>query len=356
MIYLQELIVPEKKTVLVGLSGGVDSAFAAMRLKEMGYEVCGVHFVLPSYKGDSEKKVLQAKKVADRLSISLMVYDGSSVFHKEVIEYFINSYKQGLTPNPCVKCNYKFKFHLLREIAEKNGFEFIATGHYVRIKQKRGSYYLLRATEKHKDQSYFLSMLDQKTLKRCIFPVGEYFKNDLISDANKLGLIPSNYKESQEVCFLAGRDYRELLKELIGDQGHGVIRDMDGNVLGIHDGIFNYTIGQRKGMKISKGYPLYVKDISIKDNEIIVAPKEYIFGKEVKLSESIWHLHKRSLKGKVWLEGQIRYKQKFSRGVIEKVGTNFKFTFNEPQWAITPGQVFVGYRCDLMVISGWITK
>jgi len=348
--------VAKKGTVLVGLSGGIDSAFAALKLKEEGYDVCGVHFVLPSYKGDSEKKILQAKRLADRIGISIIIHDSTTIFHKEVIEYFIDSYKAGLTPNPCVRCNQRVKFNLLLQIANKNGFDFIATGHYARIRAKDGFFYLLKGRGKKKEQSYFLSMLEQEILKRCLFPLGEYSKDDLLLEASKLKLIPNSYQESQEVCFLAGRDYRELLKDLMADQGAGRIRDIDGNVLGTHNGIYNYTIGQRKGIGIAKGHPLYVKEISIKDNEVIVAPKEFILEREVRLQDPIWHLPDKLGKKKLWLEGQIRYKQKCSRGFLEMSLDGFRFTFEEPQWAITPGQVFVGYRCDLMVISGWIAR
>lgn len=345
------------KKVLVGLSGGVDSAFAAYVLKKSGYDVYGLHLILPAFVGKSEIRQSKAYQVAQKLQIPLITLDCSEFFNSQVINYFISQYLSGYTPNPCIRCNETVKFPMLLKVARENEIDAIATGHYVRVRISKKGCYLLRAKDRSKDQSYFLSMVDNDILKDALFPLGEFRKNEVLNQVRELKLFNRPPRESQEVCFLSGRDYRELLKVPQGSHFLGPIVDLKGEVIGEHTGFFNYTIGQRKGLKIASREPLYVIDILPDENKIVVAPKSEVYKRKVMLERIKWKVNFRKYRDKMKLYGQIRYKQYASPGILlQDSNEGFSFIYDRPEWAITPGQVFVGYRCDILIAAGWIKK
>lgn len=341
--------------VLIGISGGVDSAFAAHLLKEQGYQVYGLHFILPSFVDRKEQKLMKAKAVSEKLRIPLITLDCTQIFHENVIQYFVNQYNLGYTPNPCVRCNQTIKFPLLLRTAKENGIDTIATGHYARLIHRRGKSIILRGIDEAKDQSYFLALVDNSILQRTLFPLGQFLKKDVLKKVMELNLFSSPPKESQEVCFLAGKNYRDLLEGLLGKAIPGPIIDSENRILGQHSGIVNYTIGQRRGLRIPAAEPLYVKEILHKENTIVVSRKDHILSSTVILKEPIWKVNLRTSTKCVRLLGQVRYRQTASPGRLFK-GKRYYFRFDSPQWAITPGQLFVGYRCNILFLAGWIEK
>lgn len=345
------------RRVLVGLSGGADSAFAAYLLKKNGYDVYGLHLILPTFVENPELRLSKVQNVAQKLQIPLITLDCSELFNSQVINYFISQYLSGYTPNPCIKCNESVKFPIILKVAGENGIDTIATGHYVRVKVSKKGYYLLRAKDRSKDQSYFLSMVDNDILRKALFPLGELNKQDVLREVIRLKLFNSPPRESQEVCFLAGRDYRELFKASHKNHYPGPIVDLKGNVIGEHSGFFNYTIGQRKGLRIASREPLYVLQILPDENKIVVAPKSEVYMRKVTLENLKWKVKFKKNWNKLRLYGQIRYKQHASPGVLVKnSGKGYTFLYDSPEWAITPGQVFAGYRCDILIVAGWIKR
>ncbi|MFN3535067.1 MAG: tRNA 2-thiouridine(34) synthase MnmA, partial [Desulfatiglandales bacterium] len=302
-----------------------------------------------------ELKVSKAKLISDKLRIPLLIVDCKELFHEKVVKYFLEQYQKGYTPNPCVRCNQMVKFPIITKIAKENLINLISTGHYVRIFRHKDHSFLVRAKDKSKDQSYFLSMIPNEILNRCIFPLGEFEKGLVLKEVMKSNLFASPPKESQEVCFLSGRDYRELFLYSLPGSQEGPIVDMEGKVLGRHKGIFNYTIGQRKGLGIAFGEPLYVREIRYRENQIVVAPKEGILRREVPLGEIHWKVRFRNLLKAMRISGQIRYKQLAAPGRLI-LGERNRFFYDSPQWAITPGQAFVGYRCDILLMASFIER
>ncbi len=346
---------PKSNKVLVGMSGGVDSTFAAFLLKEKGYEVYGVYLIFPSFVDKSELKILRVKSISEKLKLPLLIVDCQQLFHEKVIDYFIDRYRNGYTPNPCIRCNQTVKFPVMLKLAKENDIDFISTGHYVRIVKNVNYSFLVRAKDKSKDQSYFLSMVPNEILQRCIFPMGEFEKSFVVKEVMKLRLFESPPEESQEVCFLSGRDYRELFSSIPPGNEPGPIVDMAGKVLGMHRGIFNYTVGQRKGLGVASREPLYVKEIKCPQNTIVVSPKEHVLKREVLLGELLWKVEMRGNLKAMRMWGQVRYKQVASPGRLI-LGERNLFLFDSPQWAVTPGQAFVAYRCDILLMASSIER
>ncbi len=346
----------KKTKVLVGLSGGVDSAVAAYILKMSGYEVIGTHLLFPTYTLNSESRLKRAEDLANKLGIPLIICDCKAHFHENVVKYFVNSYLQGSTPNPCIKCNETTKFKLLFDLAKENGLDLIATGHYVRTKVKDGHCYLLRGVDPKKDQSYYLSRLNQETLRMCIFPLGVLEKVAVKNMAREFGILDLAGEDSQEVCFLGDRDYRELLYNYTRHCGPGHIVDERGNTLGTHPGIHLFTIGQRKGIGLSSPEPYYVKEIIPSKNQVVVSRKPGLYSREAYLQDLVWLIPKRHIRSGIRLMAQVRYKQEPSWGTLYLTNNGPMFSFDKPQWAITPGQGLVAYRCSVLIAAGWIRK
>jgi len=329
------------KKVLVAMSGGIDSSVAAFLLKEKGFCVEGVFFRLhPDFK-EAEQR---ARKTAEILNIGFCVFDFQKEFKQKVINYFLQTVKKGLTPNPCVVCNKEIKFDLLFNNLKKHQADFFATGHYVVLKQGR----LFKARDKKKDQSYFLWKLNQKILKKALFPIGPCLKEDVRGFAKKIGLPLVNDSESQEICFI-NTDIEDFLAKNLGRQ-KGNIVDKEGNILAKHNGLWFYTLGQRKRIGLAQG-PYYVLKKDLKKNNLIVTKNEKdLFGQEVRFGQINWILGKRP-KFPLRVKAKIRYRQKPSLGLIKNRG---HFVFDKAQRSITPGQSIVFYNRKELLGGGVI--
>jgi len=283
--------------VVVAMSGGVDSSVAAALLKEQGYEVIGMMLRLWSEPGKEDSNrcctpdsMAQARRVAAILDIPFYVIDAKNVFRETVVEYFLEGYARGETPNPCLICNRKIRWTFLLEHALALGAEYMATGHYVRIKRRNdGSAELFRAIDSTKDQSYVLHVLGQDKLKHALFPVGDYPKPEIRSLAEKFGLPTASRKDSQDLCFLAGEDYRNFLQRNAAEiLKAGEIVQQDGSVLGRHNGLANYTIGQRKGLGVASPVPLYVIGKNSESNSLIVGTMDELGTQELTADNVNW--------------------------------------------------------------------
>lgn len=271
---MTKLINNKLKKVAVGLSGGVDSSVTAYLLKEQGYEVTGVHLMCWDYKADGcsgEEDRADAVKVADHLGIPFKTLDFEKTYREKVISNFYSEYKAGRTPNPDVLCNKEIKFGLFLTWAMEQGFDYIATGHYARISQDNGLYNLLKGIDLTKDQSYFLYLINQKQLSHTLFPIGDMLKEDVRTLAVQIGLHNANKPDSVGICFIGDIDIKEFLKKEL-PLNSGSVVNVKGEVIGQHDGVAFYTIGQRHGFKINvyQGLPLYVISKNIEKNELVV--------------------------------------------------------------------------------------
>ena len=317
------------KKVAVALSGGVDSAVTAKLLLEEGYEVVGLTGKMTCSE-DFETVVQNAKRVADKLGIEHYVYDASEEFGEKVIEYFKESYAKAQTPNPCIMCNKYIKWGCLFNYAINTlGADYIATGHYANIKGG----ILYPASDEHKDQLYFLFMLDKDKLEKTLFPLSKYRKDEVRALAEKYDLPPKSSKESQDICFIkAPMTTKKYLNNTFGSKEGKFVEKSTGKVLGSHDGFWQYTIGQRKGIGIAAPEPLYVIEIEPQTNTVYVGNKEELFTKELLLDNVNWS-------GEFDALVKIRYNMKAVRA---KVLDN-KIIFDEPVSAVTKGQACVLY-------------
>ncbi len=346
--YFGKMIVMKKK-VLIGMSGGVDSSVSAYLLKKKGYEVIGATIQMTDIK-DSD-----APKVCKSLGIEHMYIDRREEFKKEIINYFLNEYKEGKTPNPCTLCNRKVKFETLIQEANKLNCDFISTGHYVRVQKKGNRYFLRKGKDKTKDQSYVLYKLTQGQLSRCIFPLGNITKRKVRNIAKKLNLEVAEKKDSQEICFIPDNDYSGYIERNSKENFEkGNIVDKEGNILGQHKGVYNYTIGQRKGIEISSKEPLYIVDINVEKNEIVVGSEKDIYMDELIATNLNW-IGIESLENSMKVRGKIRYGGTESKCTISNTNDgNVLVKFDEKQRAITPGQSIVFYKNDIVIGGGTI--
>lgn len=349
----------KKKKVAVAMSGGVDSSVAAALLLEAGYAVVG--FTMVNYsmeQGRLDDPVSSAKKAADILKIEHKVVDLRDDFKDSVIQYFCREYSQGLTPNPCIRCNREIKFGLLMDKARDYGVDFFATGHYVRkyFDDQKKRFILKKARNKAKDQSYFLYGLTQKQLKGSLFPVGEMIKEEVRKKAVSLGLPAAYRRESQEICFIPDNDYVNFLKKNIpGSFRPGLILDQNKKQLGTHGGILHFTIGQRRGLGIAAPHPLYVLEMDVRNNAVIVGKDEELKGKSLTASQ-LNLIALSEIKHPLPVKARIRYKHKEADAVVVPLDKNrVRVEFSKPQRAITPGQSVVFYEGD-NVIGGGIIK
>jgi len=344
--------------VAVALSGGVDSAVAAALLKEEGYQVIGVTMqIWPS--GELAKGVeTDAKRVADRLDIPHYVVDCRGVFTERVIAHFCREYSLGRTPNPCIRCNQFIKFGALLERARELGADFIATGHYARIeKDAANGRYLKKGSDHGKDQSYFLYAMTQEQLRHSLFPLGELNKERVRRIAEELGLPVASRPESRDICFIPDSDYPKFLGEYAGGAARpGPILDRRGKILGEHKGLIFYTVGQRKGLGISAGEPLYVVAINREGNAVIVGSREETYGSEFIASELKW-LAIEEPKQPIRVKARIRYRHQEAGATVIPAGEDrVQVTFEEPQMALTPGQAVVFYDGDTVIGGGSIEQ
>ncbi len=338
------------------MSGGVDSAVAALNLINAGWHVEACYlYMLPGLLSDKGLKA--AEKLCDRLSIKLHVIQAQSHFHETVISYFTSTYALGLTPNPCVICNPNFKLKQCMDLMESQGSEFLATGHYARIKPgPSGTPALYRALSPEKDQSYFLHQVPASWLARLCFPLGTFNKQQVRQMASDYGIDKTTLEESQEVCFLKG-NYRSFLMESgIRDQGPGLIVSVEGEVLGRHHGLYAYTIGQRRGLGLPDRTPYYVVDIDVEKNTLVVGKnhqllKDRLYVKDLNL------FYKDGLTAGRTCEVKIRSRHMPAPARIRLVAPDLmEVVFIEPQRALTPGQFAVFYQDDMVIGGGQICK
>lgn len=348
------------------MSGGVDSSAAAAMLLEKGYDVVGVTLKLwpqscPSRAEDKccgPQAVMDARSVCHKLGIPYYLIDESEGFHQQVIKYFAEEYKAGRTPNPCCICNEKLKFGALLDRARQLGADFIATGHFARLETAENGRILLRkGLDPRKDQSYFLFSLRQDQLARSMFPLGEKTKQDTRSFARQCELKTADKEESMEICFVPDNDYGKFLSTTgLVEKTRGEIVNLQGKVLGHHDGIAFYTIGQRKGLGISSPTPLYVIELDAEKNRVIVGDDTALDRDTFTVSRCNWIAFE-DLNGDCEVTAKIRYNHPGVAATLSPL-PNGQATvkLHTPQRAITPGQACVFYQGDLVVGGGWINK
>ena len=360
----QSAISNQKHRVLLGMSGGIDSTVSAMLLLGQGYEVVGVTFrtydsikesCLAKEKGCCTiDSIMEAKHNAERMGFEHHIVDFRETFKRCVIQNFMDEYMAGRTPNPCVLCNSHIKWGELMRVADEYGCDYIATGHYARIAERDGHVYLRTAADTRKDQTYFLWMLTEEQLRRTIFPLGDYTKDQVREIARQHGYEKLAVKrESQEICFVPDDDYRSFLRANVPDYNErvhaGEYVDAQGKVLGMHEGYVNYTIGQRKGLGIALGHPAYITHIDAETNRVTLGTYDDLYTTELKFKPI------RKLSPITYnqspLTARIRYRTKPAEVVKIETGS---LSFREPVWGITPGQSVVLYQDDLVIGGGLI--
>jgi tRNA-specific 2-thiouridylase len=352
------------KKVVVAMSGGVDSSVAAALLKEQGYEVIGITLKTRNWDDTEGRKFggccgssdfYDARSVAQALDIPHYNFDYVDTFRQKVIGYFKDSYMAGETPNPCIACNQHVKFDRLLQQAHAFGADFLATGHYARI-EHGSSARLKKAVDGKKDQSYVLYHLGQEELSKLLFPVGDFAKPEIREIARKYGLITAEKPDSQEICFVPNNDYRQFVADEIPAEQRpaGVIRHKNGKVLGQHQGLPFYTIGQRSGLGLAVGRPLYVVDIQKDTNTVVVGEKEDVYAKALEIREVSW-VSGEAPKMPAKVSVKIRYKHTEASAQLEASSpSRVVATFEVPQSAITPGQAAVFYNGDVVLGGGVI--
>lgn len=351
-----------RKRVVVALSGGVDSAVTAYLLKEAGYDVTGIYMrrynndtadLADRGKAPANDEAFLLEQICPVLDISCIVMDLAGEFHRSVIDYFQKEYSRGRTPNPCIQCNRKLKFGALFNRAFEIGADYFATGHYAGISFFNERYHLLKGKDRKKDQSYVLYMIDQEKLSRLVFPLGQYQRTRVMMIARRTGIPVSRESGSQDLCFVDG-DYSHYIKRY--DQPRdGEIVDRMGNIVGKHNGIAGYTIGQRKKLNVASDRPLYVTDINPDSNTITVGDDEELYKKELVAVDVNWIAGvepPRPFQGLV----KVRYKSGEIMATIHPGLGEVKISFETAQRAITPGQAAVFYCGDEVIGGGTIER
>lgn len=356
----------DRKKVVVGMSGGVDSSVAAHLLKEQGYDVIGVTMQIWQDEDNFTQEesggccglsaVDDARRVANALDIPYYVMNFKTEFKSAVIDYFAEEYLKGHTPNPCIACNRYVKWESLLKRSLDIGAEYIATGHYARVIQlENGRYTLQKSVTAAKDQTYALYNLTQYQLAHTLMPVGEYTKDEIREIAKDINLRVANKPDSQEICFIPDNDYAKFITEYTGETPmEGNFVTADGKVLGKHKGIIHYTVGQRKGLNLAMGHPVFVLAIRPDTNEVVIGNGDEVYSNKL-LAGNLNFMAIEDLDGEMTVDAKIRYSHKGSKCIIRKIDKDtIECIFEEPQRAITPGQAVVFYEGDIVIGGGTI--
>jgi tRNA-specific 2-thiouridylase len=341
-----------KGKVAVALSGGVDSSAAALLLKEAPYEVLGIHMRL----WDSPRLDYQthrAENICRILGIPYHQVDLQREFESHVVDYFCQEYQQGRTPNPCVACNQHIKFGLLLDKALSLGADYLATGHYAKVEHSRDGHRLLKAADTGRDQSYFLYTLTQEKLGHVLFPLGEHNRDEVKQMAKQAGL-PTATKSSQDICFISQKNYGAFLSQRFSTLP-GDIVDTQGKKLGQHRGIAFYTIGQRHGLGLASGKPLYVIRIEPESNRIVLGPEKELYSQKLTARKLSW-ISGKSPREPITARAKIRYKSKEAEAILFPRDDSVDVHFTQPQKAVTPGQAIVFYNLDEVLGGGIICQ
>ena len=354
-----------KTRVVCGMSGGVDSSATAALLLEQGYDVVGITLKLwpqdcvsrAEDKCCGPQAVSDARAVCNKLGVPYYLIDEAAEFQSKVIQYFADEYKAGRTPNPCVMCNQNLKFGRLIERADQLDAQFIATGHFARIEREGGRVLLKRGKDLKKDQSYFLFSLRQDQLSRAMFPLGEKTKSDTREVARHCNLKTADKEESMEICFVPDNNYGKFLQQAkLAEKHRGEIVDLHGHVLGHHDGIEFYTIGQRKGLGITTPKPVYVVELDAEQNRVVVGDETALDRDEFIVDRCNWIPFDEPPE-QIEVMAKIRYNHPGTAATVLPIDRNkAKVKLHTPQRAITPGQAAVFYQDDLVVGGGWICR
>tara|TARA_Y100000591_G_scaffold325109_1_gene345554 strand:+ start:616 stop:1734 length:1119 start_codon:yes stop_codon:yes gene_type:complete len=358
---------PKDTTVVVAMSGGVDSSTVAGIMKKDGYKVIGITLKLYDETKQTAKSkqccagqdIMDAKRVANKLDIDHKILYYQSKFKQGVVDNFVESYLAGETPIPCVQCNQTVKFRDLFEESKNLNADALITGHYVKSITKNNQTNMYRAIDENRDQSYFLFNTTREQLNYLRFPLGGMLKNETREIAKKLNLNVANKPDSQDICFVPNGDYVSVIEKFSPDAfKKGNIKNLDGKVIGVHDGIINFTIGQRKGIKIANKDPLYVIEINSEDNEIFVGPKEKLIKKRIQLKDINLLVDKDDLKDEIFVK--IRSTGKLIKSKLKIYDKSIHVDLLEDEYGISPGQACVFYKGDShgskLLGGGWIIK
>jgi tRNA-specific 2-thiouridylase len=351
------------KKVMIGMSGGVDSSVAAALLQQQGYEVIGVTMRLWTYSDScthegccAESAVEDARRVCDKLGIEFYVMNLKELFREKVVDYFVDEYCRGRTPNPCIACNRYLKFDAMYKRAMAMGMDYVATGHYAKIEknEQTGRYSLRMSDAAQKDQSYVLYNFTQEQLAHTLMPLGSYTKPEVRELAEKLGLSVANKPDSQEICFVENGDYAEFIREYADyEPREGDILDVKGNVIGTHKGLIYYTIGQRKGIG-AYGRPMFVMKMDAENNTITLGDKGMEFSEGL-IAEDVNFISIDKLTEPMEVSVKVRYQAKPTPAVIRPAEDGrVEVVFGQPQRAVTPGQAVVFYDGDEVVGGGCV--
>lgn len=356
----------DKKKILIAMSGGVDSSVCAYLMKKEGHECMGGTMKLydpeskeisQSHTCCSNEDVEDARQVAQSLDMPYEVFNFMEGFQEKIIDRFIASYERGITPNPCIDCNRYMKFDGLHDKAKELGYDYVATGHYARIGKKDGEFVLKKGLDPKKDQSYVLYSVDQELLAHTLFPLGEMDKQEVRMIAEKAGFINAQKPDSQDICFVPDGDYAKVIQRRTGkDYPQGDFVDSKGNILGKHQGLIHYTIGQRRGLGIAGPKPYYVKEILAEENKVVLAFDEELYDQVCYVKNFHWISNKKPSKS-FSCKAKIRYRHKEEACRVELIDDTFvKLSFDKPQRAITPGQSAVLYDGDIVLGGGVIVS
>ena len=349
-----------KPKIAVAISGGVDSLMAAFLLQQEDYRVEGIHFLTGfepagSNWASSDRNIHPIFEIGDQLEIPVSIVDCRKEFQSTVVDYFVQTYSQGQTPNPCVVCNPRIKFGVILEHAKAVGAEYLATGHYARIQKDAGSIYrLYRGADPQKDQSYFLARLSQQQLRYAFFPLGTRTKQEVKSLAKRRGFSPATEKESQDVCFIKADAYADFLESRPGFKSNpGPIVDLQGNIIGEHPGLHRFTIGQRRGINCPAADPYYVVRLDIEGNRLIVGSEVDGLSEKCTVNQVNWTVSEPEMPMRAHV--RVRYRHREVPALIsQKRQNSVQVDFDEPQAAVTPGQAAVFYYGDEILGGGFI--